>query len=314
MSGGRAALEAMFRDAAAALDPATGARARTAAEVRALLTVHAVRGQRRWLDAALAGLEAAAATEPWRAATGGAADWLDAACRGWVQRADRSLRTLAERLVGELEDDVATVPARLLYWRTTGLRWVLDGALALAPAEVAPGDAVAAAAAWAAYGATARDELAAAARVGFGGGLADVTPSSWPAAVAALDLEPEDVDADAIEAVGEASPGDRLVAAAALVAPIIRLDVEWHVASELREGPMAEAATYPWPALRITFRPMEDRDQLRFHPSLAGEPLEMIEDVGVIAAALEHIVGESDRSALLEGMGRRRGRSLLRRR
>jgi len=301
-------LESIFREAAEALDPSSPSPA-TPASVRGQLTVYAVRGQRRWLEAAMAGLAGARA-----GATDDPTDWLDAACRGWVSFADRSLRLFAEELVGQLGEGAATVPARLLYWRTTGLRWVLDGALAMTPKDGIEGDCTTAAAAWGAYLASADEEFAVAARRGFGGGLATIPPRLWPAAAAALDLGPEDVTDEALEALRAAPPGVRLEAAGCLAAPIIRLEVEWFVASELREGPMAEAATYPWPAVRISFRKMDDRNQIKFHPSLAGEQLETIEDAGVVAAALEHIVDESDRGGLMEGMGRRRGRSLLRRR
>lgn len=304
----QARLEAMFRGAAEELDPSGPAPA-TPSRVRGQLIVHAVRGQRRWLDAALAGLEQGS-----RSASQDPTDWLDAACRGWVSRADGSLRALAEDLIRHLPDEVSTVPARLLYWRTTGLRSVLEGALALAPSEVAEGDAVGGAAAWGAYLATAEGAFADAARRGFGGPLAEVPGSLWPTAADALDLAPEGIPEVAIDALERADAGTRLVAAASIVAPVVRLEIEWFVASELREGPMAEAVTFPWPAIRFSFRPMRDRNQIKIHPSLAGEPLDVIEDLGVVAAGLDLIVAEADRSELMEGIGRRRKKSLLRRR
>ncbi|MCP4870627.1 MAG: hypothetical protein GY898_18145 [Proteobacteria bacterium] len=304
----QARLEAMFRAAAEELDPGGNAPV-TPSRVRAQLIVHAIRGQRRWLDAALAGLDAG------RART--AEDpigWLEAACHGWVSRADRSLRTMAEDLIGTLPANVSTVPARLLYWRTTGLRRVLDGALELSPTEVAAGDSVGGAAAWAAYLATADEAYADTARAGLGGPLADIAAERWHAAADALDLEPTDVPDEAVDALEQAEAGARLIAAAALVAPIVRLEVEWFMASELREGPMAEAATFPWPAVRFSFKRMPDLNQIRIHPTLAGEPMMTIEDLGVVAAGLDLIVAEADRSALMEGMGRRRKKSLLRKR
>jgi len=75
---------------------------------------------------------------------------------------------------------------------------------------------------------------------------------------------------------------------------------------------MAEAATYPYPALRLHFTRLEERDQLRFVPRLEGETLETVYDVGVVGAALEIILEDVDRSGLLDGASRRRGRGLLR--
>ena len=76
---------------------------------------------------------------------------------------------------------------------------------------------------------------------------------------------------------------------------------------------MAEAATYPWPALRLSFVEMPGgRDQLRMVPILDGDEMEPIMDVGVVVAGMELALEAADRTALLEGSGRRRGRSLLR--
>jgi hypothetical protein len=298
----------MFRAAAEELDPSGSRITPSPSSVRAQVVVYWVREQRRWLDAALAGLGSAGLR-----AGGAPAAWLEAACRAWISHADRSIRALTEQIMGQLGDGPSTVPARLIYWRTTGLRWVLDEALEMTPTDVLEGDAVGAAAAWGAYTATAREDFATAARRGFGGSLAEVPAALWPTAAEALDIEVEDVSGEAIDALEEADPGDRLVAAAALVAPVIRLGVEWSVASELREGPIAEAATFPWPALRLSFFTMDRRDQIHIHPTLDREPWKVIEDLGVVAAGIQQLVDEADRSALMEGMGRRKKRSLLRR-
>ncbi len=51
---------------------------------------------------------------------------------------------------------------------------------------------------------------------------------------------------------------------------------------------------------------------LRMSAGLEGETLETVYDVGVVGAALEIILEDVDRSGLLDGASRRRGRGLLR--
>jgi len=296
-----------FRAAAEAVDPASNRLPPSPDLLAAWLTLHAVRGQTRWMDAALeATVDAPTADRP--------AAWLEAACRGWVQRASRQFRSLADSLERQVPDEPASVPALLLLWRTTGLRRLLDRALALVPDEVAPGDFVGAEAAWRAFLATADDSLRDRAAAGFGDDVAAVPPLHWPtfAAVTGLDADAFGAHADRLD---DLSPARQLLVSAALACPLLELRVEWFVARELREGPMAEAATYPWPALRLSFQQMPGgRDQLRIVPYLDGEEMPAIIDVGVVVAALEMVLESADRTALLEGSGRRRGRSLLRRR
>ena len=70
---------------------------------------------------------------------------------------------------------------------------------------------------------------------------------------------------------------------------------------ELREGPMAEAATFPWPALRLRFTRLSVIDQIHFEARFAGGAAEELEDVGVVSPWLESIVARTDRGPLLDG-------------
>ena len=306
-------LQAAFRAAAADIDPTRGRPAEVSADLLdAWLVVHAVRGQARWLEAAL---QAADALEKSPALpSGDAARWLSVACSGWVLRASRGFRGLADRLAEAVPPGPASVAPLLRYWRITGLRRIYDRALGQLPDSVQEGDFVAGAAAWAAYLATARPELADQARRGFQLDPADVPLRYWPAMAAARDLGPDAAKGalDRMDA-SPAEPAALLPAVACLALPILRLRVDWWIDSELREGPMAEAATYPYPALRISFDKLPMRDQLRFTPSLDGEVLETIVDAGVVVVGLEMIVEDVDRSGLLESAGRGRRSSRLRR-
>ena len=70
--------------------------------------------------------------------------------------------------------------------------------------------------------------------------------------------------------------------------------------------------TFPYPALRLRFERMELPGQVRFAPSLGGEQREPLEDAGVVATLLSHLVDEVDRQSVVTatrarpGQGRRR--------
>jgi hypothetical protein len=119
----------------------------------------------------------------------------------------------------------------------------------------------------------------------------------------------EDLLASRIDA---ATPEEIVQASAALGLPLLRLEVQWWLESELREGPVAEAITYPWPALEVFFSKLPGRDQVRFRPELDGREFPVIVDAGVVGVGLGEVLKEADRSAFLEAAGRRR-RSLRRR-
>lgn len=288
----REAAQAAFREAALAIDPERSRPDAPSSElVRAWLTVQTVRTQPRWLAAAedaVMPIASGARTIP----DDDVADWVATCCAGWVQRASGPFRAAAERLLPRLPESATAVPAWIGWWRITGRREARERALALSTT-----DARGAYEAWLATAdATQRDR--AVASVGTG-------PASWPLR-AALGL---DVDWDS-DALAPLSPASRLLAVAPLAAPPVHLTVAWFIAEELGEGPMAEAATFPWPAMRFAFTRLPHRDQIRFSARLGDGPEEELEDVGVVAAWLEEITRAADRGPLLDGApprARRRG-------
>ncbi len=296
----REALQAAFRSAAAAIDPANGApSAPDPSMVRAWLVVQSVRTQPRWLAAAEAAVMAIVSGTR-DLPDEDLADWVLTCCGGWVQRASGPFRGAADRLLPRLADDVHAVPALLAWWRITGQRAARDRALTIV-AHATTG-LPAARALHAAWLATADDSL----RQRAVRALPDTTdPRAWPLA---WDLRPaQDWDPAALEGL---APADCLLAVAPLAATPLHLEVAWFIPEELDEGPMAEAATFPWPALHIRFVPLPHRDQLRFSARLGDGPVEELEDVGVVAAWLEEVTRAADRGPLLDGTApraRRRG-------
>ena len=291
-----AELQSAFRTAAAAIDPQAGTPVDPSPLlVRAWLTVQSVRTQPRWLTAAEDAVQPIAAGTR-RVDDDAVAAWVLTCCLGWVQRASGPFRAAAERLLPRLPDSAEAVPALLGWWRITGRRDARDRALALAQQHPSPR------ALHAAWLATAEVRLWDAARSLLGS--APHAPADWPLAADLSDLDPDHA------ALAGLAPAEIVLATAPLAAPPLHLDVHWHIAEELAEGPMAEAATFPWPALRIRFHPMAQRDQIRFEARLADGPTEELEDVGVVAAWLEEITRAADRGPLLDGApvrSRRRG-------
>ncbi len=228
------------------------------------------------------------------------AEWVLTCCGGWVQRASGPFRGAADRLGPRLSDDVPAVPALLAWWRITGQRAPRDRALAIA-ADATTG-LPAARALRAAWLATADDSLRQRALDAL---PMSTDPQTWPLA---SDLRPDqEWDPALLESLG---PADQLLAVAPLAATPLHLEVAWFIPEELAEGPMAEAATFPWPALRIRFVPLAHRDQLRFSVRLGDGPVEHLQDVGVVAAWLEEVTRAADRGPLLDGTPprtRRRG-------
>ena len=98
---------------------------------------------------------------------------------------------------------------------------------------------------------------------------------------------------------------------ASLGLPRLVLEIEWWIERELYEGPVAEAITYPWPALEVRFSKLASRDQVRFVPTIDGTRFPVIDDAGAVGAGLASLLSDVDKSAFLEAAGRRR-RSLRR--
>ncbi len=300
-------LEAAFRAAADELgerDPAH----QTAGELRARLVLQQVRRGTRWIDEALRGVEAVGFPD---ASDDPAPARLFACCEGWVQRATGPFRPAAEAWLERIEDGVDAVPALLRYWRITGHEAVLARALAATPTATTSGDLEAGAAAWAAYQATAREELADAARRAIPSDPTAVPVSRWTLASHAHGLGPE-AFADAVDALDDARPEDVIPACAHLALPPLVVDVQWWYDSDLFSGPVAEAATFPYPNVTLTFRRLPHSAQAIITPILAGEATDPLEDIGVIAALIDDVVSNVDRTALRDAPRRRRKPSRLR--
>ncbi|MEE2828926.1 MAG: hypothetical protein VX498_07045 [Myxococcota bacterium] len=307
MSPSRARLQAAFRAAAASIDPARSTPARVPPELLdAWLTIHAVRGQTRWLDAAIA-----TADRVLQDADSDPASWLGPCCRGWVLRAAPGFRAQADRLAPSLPREPRSVGPLLAYWRITGRGGWLQAAMDALPDQAEPGDLEAAEAFHQAWRATASEQHLAHARRGFDIPFAEIPLRYWPSASQTLPWSEEDLE-DLADRVEAAAPEQVVLVSAALALPVLHLTVQWWIERELREGPVAEAATFPWPALHLSFERLAERDQVRFLPRLDGRAFEPIIDAGVVAAALTEILSEADRSPFLESSGRRSRRRLRR--
>ncbi len=300
MSGLEAA-RAAFRDGARALDPDAWSGPFSPRVLRAWLSIQTVRLQPKWLLAAsrqTQDLSLDSLNED------DIADWVEAFCAGWVLQASGPFRNAARSLIPRLPTDWRGSAARLAWWRITGepdpAREAL-AALSSAPDHVDPDLAVAL---HLGFLATADDTLRARAVAALGDDPAALPPRAWSTAADLVDLT-----ADAFVFPSPVDP-EATIAAAALAAPPLHLEVHWWIEDELREGPMAEAATFPWPALRIRFVRLPARDQIHFVARLDDGSAQKLDDVGVTAAWLESIVARADKSPLLDVVpprNRRRG-------
>ena len=300
----RPLLAAAFREAASAIDPAGELPATvTPARVEAWVCVESIRGQTRWIEAAVGAAKSDDRSDA------PASAWLSAWCRAWASRAAPDFRKQADTLAPTIPDEPSSVPALLAYWRITGRNEWLERALRSLPQRAIPGDLCGAEAFRQAWRATASADHAEASRRCYDR-LADLPLEALPGACELLgheDLEEERLG----ELVDEASPESVVLAAAALGLPRLLVKIEWWIERELYEGPVAEAITYPWPALEVRFSKLASRDQVRFVPTIDGTQFPVIEDAGVVGAGLSSLLSDVDKSAFLEAAGRRK-RSLRR--
>jgi len=299
-------LSEAFRRSADTLEPRSGtATPITPERVEAWITIESVRGQTRWLDAAVAAAQPESSLGP-----GSDEAWLKAWCKGWGSRAAPAFRKRADALAGLLAPHTGSVGALLAYWRITGRRRWFDRAFEGLPPEASPGNWAAAEAFRQAWRATADDKLRLRSIEAYG-------PTSL-LPLSALPGAAEVIGRDGFDEeflrplLAEAAPETIVPVAAALGLPLLQLEVQWWLESELSEGPVAEAVTFPWPALELSFSTLPERDQVRFLPTLDGRAFEPILDAGVVGAGLREIVSEADRSAFLRAAGAHR-RSIRRR-
>lgn len=292
---------AAFRDGARALDPETFLGEAPPQVVRAWLCIQTVRTQPKWVRAAADTVQDLARNLE-SIPDNDVADWVEVCCRGWVQQAIGPFRNAARLLLPRVTDELASVPALLGWWRITGERAPLHRALAVlrSVSSDEPSDGIALRLG---FQATADEELRRRGAQAFGGELGRLPVTTWTAAADLLDL---DVDAFAeplaqLRVDSTASAADAVPAMAALALPTLVLEAQWWMEDELSEGPMAEAATFPWPALRLRFARLSVMDQIHFEARFAGGEAEELEDVGVVAPWLESIVARTDRGPLLDG-------------
>jgi len=296
-------LASAFRSAAAEIDPATGGSQRpSAARISAWITIEAVRGQTRWLDAAVTAAQAQSTR-----GSGSDAAWLSAWCKAWVSRAAPGFRQQADALAEQVRPGPDSTAALLSYWRITGRKRWLDRALEGLPSTAQPGDASVAEAFRQTWRATAAPEFRTLAERSYG----DIESLELDALPGAAEVLGRGGITEALltRRLETASPETVVQSTAALGLPLLHLEVQWWLQSELYEGPVAEAITYPWPALEISFSKLPNRDQVRFIPELDGHEFPTIVDAGVVGVGLGEVLKEADRSAFLEAAGgRRRGR------
>ncbi len=292
----RGLLQAAFREAALALDPSQHP-VPSAAIVEAWTILNWVHGQRSWAEAAE---EALCALNPSQLHEEEQSAWLFSACKLWVQRASAPVRAAAQALSKALPEGPRTVPACLFYWRITGdVHW-LDRAKREGNGLSEATPWVQAKGAWALYAATADERWAEEARAHLRSMAPEALPISlWSTAADALELDSEAFGpAVAAWMDNPPLPEDIVPCAAALSLEPLELRIGWWLEKELFEGPMAEAATFPYPSLRLRFFRLDQRDQVQITPVLGGVVEETVEDVGVITAALDELAAQADLSGL----------------
>jgi len=300
-----------LRAAVPALTRASPAEA-SAQHFRAWLALYQITEKQRWLDLLR---DACSSARVRTIDPENYGEWLRLFCDGWVVDAAGPFRGAANDLSGLVVDGIQAVPGLLRNWRITGEGTFRDRALDQLPNR--PGaDFEAAAALHAAYHATGDEDLLDAARAPFTAcSPADVPLRWWPLACDILDWDDE-VLAGTVQTWGDKAPPahDIIPALAPICLPRLDLEVRWWDARELDEGYVAEAVTFPYPALRLRFVRRGGPGQVLFAPFLAGEAREELEDAGVIASLLRHLMDEVDRQAVVNPPRGHLGRGTIRRR
>ena len=286
--------------------------------LRAWLVLYQITEKHHWLDLLRSGCSATRLRALTPAERG---DWLRLCCDGWVIDAAGPFRDAANRLSAQALEGDGAVEGLLRNWRITGDGSFRDRALAQLPpaAEIGTIAAVdtfaAAAALYAAYQASGdQSQFDAALRPFAECSPADLPLRWWPLAWDVLDWDHELV-APTVQSWQQAPPPpeDIVPALAPLCLPRLDLEVRWWDAHELNEGYVAEAVTFPYPALSLRFLPREGPGQVLFAPRLGGEAREALEDAGVVASLLHMLVDEVDRQAAVNPPRSRRSKGTIRR-
>ncbi len=311
MVGAREQCREVLQGAVPALEAAAPQRA-TTQHLRSWLALYQLTEKRRWLDklgAALvpSGIDHVAPEER--------GEWARICCDCWVLDASGPFRETVRALLPTLPAGAAAIPALLRNWRITGDSSYCTRALEQLPEPPEVGEYLGAAAYLAAYHATGDpDQLQAASGAFVGAHAAELPLYWWPLAWNLLSWSPEEL-VDTVSSWSRDAPPahEVLPALVAATLPSLDLRVLWWDNRELAEGYVAEAVTFPYPALRLRFERMERPGQVRFAPSLGGAPREILEDAGIIASLLSHLVDEVDRQGVVTAGRPRPGRGKWRR-
>ncbi len=308
----RASLEICRRALRAAIPPLAEANPATATSqhLRSWLALYQITEKQHWLD-----LLRAASSTITSLSTEHRGEWLRLCCDGWVVDASGPFRAAANSLGATPLYGTSAVPGLLRNWRITGEPKFRDQALAQLPLNAAVGDFEGATALHAAYHATGEEHHKEAAMAAFEGlGPKEIPLRWWPLAWDILGWNAELV-APTIESWQEQAPAaeDILPALAPLCLPRLDLEVHWWDARELEEGYVAEAVTFPYPALSLSFIRRLGPGQVFFRPLLDGEARDILEDAGVVASLLNHLVEEVNRQSVVNPPRERLGRSAIRR-
>ncbi|MBJ95645.1 MAG: hypothetical protein CMP23_14375 [Rickettsiales bacterium] len=236
--------------------------------------------------------------------------WLELLCDAWVVDANGPFRGNAAQLSALPCSGPQAINGLLRYWRITGEASFKEHALQLLKELDNTTGPAHAAAMLAGYRATGAQELLDEARRR----LARPRPETltigwWPLARDLLDWGAEDV-VDYVQSWpnGAPPPAAQICGLAPILLPILELKIRWWEASELDEGYVAEAVTFPYPAMRMRLERRDSPGQVYFEPSLGGNHYQQLEDAGIVASLLEQMVSEVDRQGILHGARRRTSR------
>lgn len=285
----------------------------TSQHLRAWLALYQITEKKRWLDL-LRGASSAASLDSLSPEERG--EWLRLCCDCWVIDAAGPFRAAANKLAADKLSGTRAIPGLLRNWRITGETRFRDQALAQLPAKAAESGFDEAAAFHAAYHATGDEQHLEAARAPF----TDCSPTDvplrwWPLAWDILHWDAQQVAETVASWQDGMHPAHDIVPALAPIClPPVDLEVRWWDARELEEGYVAEAVTFPYPALRLQFVRRTSPGQVVFASRLDGEPREILEDAGIIASLLSNLIDEVNRQAVVNPPRTRLGKGTIRHR
>ena len=285
----------------------------TSQHLRSWLALYQITEKKRWLDLLR---EASSASVLSSLSPEDRGEWLRLCCDCWVIDAAGPFRGAANTLSSHDLRGTRAIPGLLRNWRITGESRFRDQALVQLPARPAGEAFDEAAALHAAYHATGNERHLEAAKAPFLGlSPADVPLRWWPLAWDILSWDALRVAETVAKWQDDMPPAHDIVPALAPIClPPIDLEVRWWDARELDEGYVAEAVTFPYPALRLQFVRRNSPGQVVFASHLDGEPREVLEDAGVVASLLSNLIDEVNRQAVVNPPRTRLGKGTIRHR